>query len=685
MILEHLNQEQNFCCELSHRSMVILGGDDRRPVRTYKIVGIDTGGTFVDFVAVNPEGRFEVFKIPSTPLEPSQAVVKGIDRLGGKINEVIHGTTVATNAVLERKGARVALVTTKGFKDVIEIGRQNRSDIYELVPSRPEPLVPRAYRIEVEERVLADASVEIPLDLREIERMELPEGTESIAVCFLFSFFNPRHELEVREVLEHRYPRLSISTSYEVLPEYREYERFSTTVMDAYVKPLMGRYLSNLVSSMEGRTELLAVMKSSGGLATPDGLLRKPVETLVSGLAGGILAAQMTAEVTGIGDIISVDIGGTSTDVAQISGGRVVTHRSMEIGGLPIGVESVDVKTIGAGGGSIARVKAGLLRVGPESAAGRPGPAAYDMGGQEATVTDANLAYGILGTNLAGGILTMSKERALEALQRVGEQLGTGIEETIVGIRRVFHENIAAALRNVSTDRGVDPRKHALVAFGGAGPLHAAELAELLGITTVIIPPFPGTWSAVGLLSADYRYDVSRGIVKELAEVRVGDVEEILDKLEAEARRQVEDDGIVGEVFLHMLMDVRFRGQSYEITVPWDSDLDLLKKSFLDRHREMYGFAAENEPMELVTARVVLEVPHKTPRMTEIKDEEPEPYTHRQVQGVGSVPVYTRDCIGLSTLQGPLVIDQLDTTTWVPQGWKAKQNSQGFLTLEVLK
>ena len=654
-------------------------------MNSYQIIGIDTGGTFVDFVAIR-DGRMEVFKIPSTPHNPSEAVIAGVRKLGDHIHEIIHGTTVTTNAVLERKGARVTLLTTEGFKDVVEIGRQNRSDIYEIVPSRPEPLVPRERRVGVKERIRGDGSVEKALDKSEIEKMKLPQGTESVAIVYLFSFLHPEHEEQTKKILRKMYPDVSVSISYEVLPEYREYERTSTTVMDAYVKPLMVSYMSNLVESVQGHCDLLAIMKSSAGLATPKGLQRKPVETLVSGLAGGILAAEMCSKLTGIPNLISVDIGGTSTDVAQITGGKGQTHRSMDIDGLPVNVQTVDVKTIGAGGGSIASVKSGLLHVGPESAAGSPGPAAYDMGGKDATVTDADLLYGILGKQLAGGILTLKPEKAVEALEQVGVLLDLDLHSIVRGVRRVFHENIAAALRNVSTDRGVDPRNYALVAFGGAGPVHATALADLLGITKVIIPPYPGTWSAVGLLSADYRYDMSRGIIKPLETAEMKEIDTILKELETEVMKHAKEDGILSSTWnVRKMIDLRFKGQSYEITVDKKENLKELTEEFFNKHREIYGFVSKDEPVELVAIRLSLVIPHPTPDIGNIEEREPEIVEYRKVLDVGEVPVYRRENLGTTEFSGPLIVDQRDSTVWIPEGWLARQDQKGFMYLEGLQ
>lgn len=656
------------------------------------LISIDTGGTFTDLIAIPDQGSPIILKVPSTPQNPEEAIIDGLKKIGIIADEIIHGTTVAINAVLQRKGAKVALITTKGFKDVIEIGRQNRRDIYELVGSRTEPLVPPELRYEVEERINCDSNAEKELSEKSIKQLigELDlEKITSVAICFLFSFLNDRHEKMIFKALSKHFKErnidIPISVSSFVHPEYREYERTSTTVMDAYIKPLISNYIKKLDQAIiqGGFTSKLAIMKSSKGLSVPSGLIRKPIEILVSGLAGGVQAGELTSRLTGLKDIITLDIGGTSTDVAQVTNGVVAENYSFDVDGLPISSTSVDVVTIGAGGGSIAKITGGLLRVGPDSAGADPGPASYDMGGSEVTVTDADLTYGVLPDNLGGGVLQLHRHKSEEVLNALSEKLGSSLDRTITGVRQIFHENIAGALRKVSTERGVDPRKYALLAFGGAGPVHGVELAEILGITHVIIPPYPGIWSAFGLLGADYRYDMSRGLIKDLELVGVEAINSHFEELKTQIKSQAVSDGIaeISKDKIINLVAMRYIGQSSELAIPWDNDINILRGSFIKKHRKEYGFASDDEPIELVALRTTLTIAHPDPELENINTKgEPEIIGYRNVLKIGKVPVYNRDDLGSDfSREGPLIIDQDDCTTWIPPQWGITVDILGFI------
>ena len=656
---------------------------------TFEVIAIDTGGTFVDFVGKNKEtGKLKILKIPASPDDPSASVIRGLQELKARSDKILFGTTVATNAIIERKGKRVALFTTKGFKDVIEIGRQNRQDIYELKPSRPAPLVSRENRIEIEERINSDGGIDIPFEASNakvvVEQLDL-ENIDAFAICFLFSFINPSHEQQMKKLLS-SYGK-PISTSHEIYPEYREYERTSTTVIDAYIKPVMDSFIRKLASLVVPEmTEKLAIMKSSTGLATPEGIVRKPVETLLSGLAGGVLAAEYAAKQTEYKNLICLDIGGTSTDVAQIYGGKGKIIHQIYIDGLPTGVSAVDIKTIGAGGGSIAKIEGGFLKVGPESAAGKPGPAAYGLGGKNATVTDADLVYGILGEKFAGGKLTLQTELAEVALEKVAKELNVPLSEAVSGIRSIFHENIAAALRAVSTERGIDPRAFGIVAFGGAGPVHGVEVAELLNISTVLIPPYPGIWSAFGLLSADYRFDFSRGLVLKLDKVSIESFREIYDELTLLAIKAAKEDKLYDESNCRFVKqaDLRFLGQSYDISIEWEvGSLESLKSKFINAHKELYGFAAKDQQIEIVAVRLTLVISHETPELVEIDVQgEMKAVDTRKILNSAPAPVYLKSSVPVKKqLSGPLIIDQLDTTTWVPSGWECMINRLGFIII----
>lgn len=663
------------------------------------IVGIDTGGTFTDLIGIDKEGKIVISKIPSTPSNPSDAVISAIEYVDGPISEVIHGTTVATNAVLQKKGAKIALITTQGFRDVLEIGRQNRLDIYEIVPSRAEALVDRKYRLEIEERVIADGSIETELSEIELDRITAEikslidnENIEGVAISLLFSFLNPKNEKLIIAALESKINSNSsfpISISSNVMPEYREYERTSTTVIDVYVKPLISTYIEDLNNRIKetGRIGSLSIMKSSAGLITPEGVMNKPVETLVSGLAGGIQAAELTSRLTKYQDLLTLDIGGTSTDVAQIIEGKGKIHHQFNIHNYPVGTASVDVVTIGAGGGSIAKYKAGLLKVGPESAAADPGPAAYDMGGSEVTVTDADLLYGLLPNYLGDKILELKTKLSETVLNQLASEMNISVKETINGVRRIFHENIAAALRSVSTERGVDPRNFALLAFGGAGPVHAVELAELLAMKLIIIPPYPGIWSAFGLVGADYRYDLARGVVKPIKRLNDKEAGLIFDELKQSVFTQAKEDGVDLTLDYHFQysINMRFKGQSFDLKIPYSGTLEKTRADFINNHRQTYGFAAEDEEVELVAFRMVLVIAHPDPvfQKWRLIDEKINPIGTRRVLNVGDVPVYDKSQFGWKTkISGPAIIDQIDTTTWLPPKWKLEVDEYGFMILE---
>ena len=662
------------------------------------LVGIDTGGTFTDLIAIDKMGKIIISKIPSTPRNPSNAVISAIEYVDGSISEVIHGTTVATNAVLQKQGAKIALVTTKGFRDVLEIGRQNRLDIYEIVPSRAEALVDQKYRLEIEERVIADGSIETELSEIELARISNEiklliqnENIEGVAISLLFSFLNPKNEKLIIAALESKLNSNSsfpISISSNVMPEYREYERTSTTVIDVYVKPLISTYIEDLNNKIKetGRIGSLSIMKSSAGLITPEGVMIKPVETLVSGLAGGIQAAELTSRLTKYQDLLTLDIGGTSTDVAQIIDGKGKIHHQFSIDNYPVGTASVDVVTIGAGGGSIASYSAGLLKVGPESAGADPGPAAYDMGGNKVTTTDADLLYGVLPGYLGDNILRLKSELSQTAIAKLASEMNISVNETINGVRRIFHENIAAALRSVSTERGVDPRNFALLAFGGAGPVHAVELAELLDMKLIVIPPYPGIWSAFGLIGADYRYDLARGMVKSINSLHDKEVELLFDEMKQTVINQAKEDGIDLSLDYHFQfsLNMRFKGQSFDLEIPYTESLEGTRVAFINNHRQTYGFAAEDEEVELIAFRVVMVIAHPDPVFQKwtIVNDAINPIDKREVIGIGEVPVYDKSQFGWETkIMGPAIIDQIDTTTWLPPKWKLEVDEYGFMIL----
>jgi len=563
-------------------------------------IGVDTGGTFTDFVVVDA-GNIEIFKELSTPEQPDDAIMRGIGRLvSATIKEVVHGSTVATNALLERKGARTALVTTEGFEDVIVIGRQTRRELYNIFVARPEPLVPDGLRFGVPERTIYDGSIERPLDRGQLERLVQDlrsKNVESVAVSLLYSFANPEHENAILCALEPL--GVPVSLSSRILPEYREYERTSTTVINAYLAPLMGRYLLRLQERLAGSR--LRVMQSNGGAVQSQTATAVPVRTILSGPAGGVVGAFHVAQVCGYPKIITFDMGGTSTDVSLCENEIKVTHES-QIDGMPIGIPMMDIHTVGAGGGSIAELDlGGALKVGPESAGADPGPICYGKG-ERLTVTDANVILGRLRPEFfLSGAMKLATDRIAPALRRLQWTSGwKSSEELAQGVIDVVNNNMEHAIRLISVERGYDPRDFTLFCFGGAGGLHAATLARSLGIARVVVPQFPGALSALGLLLADVRKDYSRSLLIDAdasalqLKAAVADLHKVgLAELQAEGFRR-------REIQWMDFVDLRYRGQSYELTV--DLSANFIER-FHEAHERRYGYANRGQPVELVNVR----------------------------------------------------------------------------------
>ena len=512
-------------------------------------IGVDTGGTFTDFICRKDGEPTRILKVPSTPDDPSRAVLEGLRHIlelaaatPEQITRFVHGTTVATNAVLERKGACTGLLTTAGFRDVLEIGRQLRTEIYdlELDPETPVFLAPGARREEVPERISASGEVVVPLDedalVAAADRL-VAAGCESIAISFLFSFLNPNHERRAKAMIEEKYPQLTLSLSSEVDPAFREYERTVVTAFDAYTKPVLSRYLSRMAEQLShaGVSAPLQVMQCRGGVSAAPTAMQRPVRLFLSGPAAGVVGGGGTAREVGINDVITLDIGGTSCDIALITDGEPFVRPEGRIDGYPVRVPMVDVNTIGSGGGSIAWIDAaGGLRVGPQSAGAAPGPACYGHDGDEATVTDASLVLGFLNPSyFAGGTLSLDIDRARAALEaKIAAPLGLSVERAALGIHRVVNAQMAEAMRLVSIRQGFDPRDFALVALGGAGPVHAAPLAEELSIATVVVPRHPGVLSATGLLSAPVEHEVAVGFPRDIEDTTVDEIRATLHRLD---------------------------------------------------------------------------------------------------------------------------------------------------------
>jgi N-methylhydantoinase A len=652
-------------------------------------LGVDVGGTFTDLVAL-VEGRLITAKVPTTPRNQARGVVAALEIVQpgvGAVASLAHGSTVATNALLERRGARTALVTTEGFRDVIEIGRQNRPALYDLTRDRPPALVPRELRFTVRERMGPDG-VLVPLDGESVRAAVdacREAGVEAVAVCLLFGFLHPEHERRVGEALREALPGVQISLSSEVLPEFREYERCSTTVCNSYLAPRLGAYLERLADEVAalGLPSPL-VMQSSGGVAEIETAAVHAASCLLSGPAGGVVGAAWVAGLSGFRDLLTFDMGGTSTDVAPVLGGTVRTTTESVVAGVPVKLPMVDVHTVSAGGGSIAWVDAGgALRVGPRSAGADPGPAAYGRGGTEPTVTDANLYLGYLpdGAEL-GGEVRLDRGQAEAALRRVGERLGLGSEEAARGIIRVADAEMVRALRVISIERGLDPRELTLVAFGGAGGLHACSLAEELDIGRILVPLAAGVLSALGLAISELRRDRVRPLLAELEGVDPAEVEACFAGLEADVRGQLAGDA---RLSLARLADLRYKGQSFELTVGAE-DLEGMAARFHAAHERRYAYRMEDEVVELVNLRLVGTVPREEPELSAASPRRDGSPGRRRAcvdGGWRELDVHDRGALGVgSELQGPAVVEFAESTLLVRPGWRATVDEIGTLNLE---
>ena len=651
-------------------------------------LGVDVGGTFTDLVAL-AEGELITAKVPSTPQDQSEGVMNAIGASGvepASLAALAHGMTVATNALLERSGARTALVTTEGFRDVLEIARQNRPSLYDLTQDRPPALVPRDLRFTVRERMGPEGEVEA-LGEEGLDRVisaVRQAGVEAVAVCLLFAFKHPDHEQMVGEALREALPDVHISLSREVLPEFREYERFSTTAADAYLAPKLAAYLKNLAGKVdEAGMPSPLIMQSSGGVSTIDAAVRDAAAFVLSGPAGGVVGAAYVAGLGGHRDLLTFDMGGTSTDVAPVVRGEAQTSTETVIAGVPIKLPMVDVHTVSAGGGSIAWADAGgALRVGPRSAGAEPGPAAYDKGGEEPAVTDANLFLGYLadGTEL-GGEVVLRRDLAEKALGALGEKVGLDAEETALGIVRVADAEMARALRVISVERGLDPRDFALLAFGGAGGMHACTLAEELGMSTVLIPRAGGVLSALGLAISDVRRDYVFPYLRGLVEVEAEDVRRSFGEMEVAAAEHLEGPEHARRA------DLRYAGQSFELTVEAEEPFGELEERFHAAHEQRYGYRMDDEAVELVNLRLISTVPVDKPELVEPAAPEGGAGSGRREANFGGewieVPVLDRERMGQgSEVEGPAIVEFKESTCAVSPGWRGTVDNVGTLVLE---
>jgi N-methylhydantoinase A len=679
-------------------------------------IGIDVGGTFTDLAAIDGGGRLRRRKIFSTPDDPSRAVLEGLDLFlddlgaaGSIPAEIVHGSTVATNAVLERKGARTAFLATAGFRDLLAIARQDRPDLFDFESCRPPPLVPDELSFELVERIAHDGEVLEPLDEAAITPLvERLRGldVESVAVCFLFSFVHPEHEQKVGEAL--RENGLHVSLSTEVLPEFREYERASTTAMNAYVAPILDRYLARLEERLP--TDKLRVMLSNGGSAGVEVARREAVRSILSGPAAGVVGALHVARHAGTDRVIGFDMGGTSTDVALLDGGIPATSEGM-VAGLPVRVPIVDIHTVGSGGGSIARVDAGgALRVGPESSGADPGPACYGRGGRQPTVTDANVVLGRLPPGrFLGGTYPLDAEAARGALARLGEAAGLGVtsrhsgevaRRAALGVVRVANARMERALRAISVERGHDPRDFSLVSFGGAGGLHACELARALGIARVLVPPSASVLSAFGMLTADVVKDYVHTIMRR-GDTPFAELAAAARELEARGQKEIAAEGVTEDrVQLRSGLDLRYEGQAFEIAVPLAEDFLAL---FHAEHDRLYGHSNPTAPVEIVNLRLRasgrVDVPDLRP-MTDLAEEASPQELERRSVVVGlapalpdgepgglevrETPVFEHESLRPGhRFAGPAVVVSEDTTVWLGPAQRAAVDDYGNLLIEV--
>jgi len=664
---------------------------ERRPRSQAFEIAIDTGGTFTDCVWVE-RGHVRMLKVFSTPDDPSRAIADALGSIGLKNSTVLlHGTTVGTNTLLQRKGGKVALVTTAGFEDVIEIGRQARPKLYDLFFDRIEPLVARDMRFGIEERtscdggIIQEPSAEALGTLMERVRQSKPEA---IAVSLLFSFANPKNESAVTTAFESL--GLPLSVSHQILPEFREYERTSTVVVNAYLQPVMPTYLQKLLQRANPRTRIF-VMQSSGGITAVDGAAREPVRTVLSGPAGGVVGAAAMAHRSGCDRIISFDMGGTSTDVALIDRDARLSAQS-EVAGLPVGVPMLDIHTVGAGGGSIARFDAGgALRVGPESAGADPGPICYGRGTQP-TVTDANLILGRLRADqFLGGGFQLDEARARRLVSQWLKKQGSSLslEQFAAGVVRVVNANMEKAIRVVSIERGYDPREFTLVAFGGAGGLHACELAQALAIPRVLIPALPGALSAFGILVSDVVKDYSKTVLwRTTSTIPLQQLNREFALLVRRAQQDFRAEGWQGKPKALASIDIRYRGQGYELNVPYTRGL---LAAFRREHERRYGYCYPGREVELVTLRVRATMKSSVSGRSLALSAETGAgsCTPRRApvilggRGVSSA-IWTREGLPLNRkLSGPAVITEYSATTVVPRGMSFRREPSGNLLIQV--
>ncbi len=667
------------------------------------MIGVDVGGTFTDFSIFNTEtGKLKHFKHSSTPDDPSRAIVNGIlhvlseDCIGPEqVSYLAHGTTVATNALIEKKGARLGLITTKGFRDLMEIGWQKRPSLYDLSKQKPLSLIPDGMKCEVEERILYDGTVKTALNedsVRDAVRYLKEQGAQTIAVCTLFSFINPEHEVRIKEIIEEEYPEAYVSTSHELVPEFREYSRMSTTVLNAYLGPVMEKYVHNFEKSIldSGITVAPYVTQSNGSVISIAETIDCPIKTAVSGPSAGVIGAVYIGKQCGIDKVITFDMGGTSIDVSLIENGKASLSNERLVEGYPARIPMIDIVTVGAGGGSIARIDAGgALKVGPDSAGATPGPACYMRGGTEACVTDANIVLGKLNqSKILGGRMDVDLELAKKAVkENICDKSTLDLKQAAAGIISVVNSNMTRAIRVVSVERGYDAREFTLMAFGGAGPLHACEVARDMGITSVLLPPSPGTLCSLGLLMADTKFDISRSNVMIVEEENLDKVQNIFDTLTGEGNELLDKEGVAEtDRSFTYLIECRYERQNYEIGIEVEGRftkevMEEMIEKFHQEHNRSYGYFNRNMKLQMVNYRVSAIGDIIKPDLVEMpvdpNAEPPKPFTTRDVlfdreKDYMTTNIYNRnDFKPGCTVMGPAIIEQMDSTSVIPPNWKA--------------
>ena len=681
-------------------------------------LSVDVGGTFTDAVMVDDSGKLYALKIESTPRNPELGFVDAVvEVISGRVDpeqieSLVHVGTIGSNLLLGQLGIRLpacALVTTKGFRDVIEIGRQNRPELYNINFSRPRTLVPRSLRFEMDERVDSEGDVLVKVSetqLRELARRLRNSGAETVAICFLNSYVNASNERVVETLLKRTLHR-QVYASSDIDPEQREYERASTTVVNAVLAPAVSGYLRSAGEEMRriGITAELYVLGSSGGLLDIAEAGRRPILAVESGPAAGVVAASEVARSLRLAKVISFDMGGTTAKAGAILnfepavvpevevGGRVNRGRLVKGSGYPVRTQSIDLAEVSAGGGTVVSVgEAGEMAVGPMSAGADPGPACYGKGGEAPTITDANLILGRIGTTLLGGKMRLNPEDAARAFESLRKRSGMGAEELASASLRIVNFQMAKAIEIVTLERGLDARDFALVAFGGAGPMHAVEVAESIGITKVIVPPLPGLFSALGMLMTDMRYDRVRGMVGLLEEVGEGKIEEMFEEMERESSESLNEKGIEGRPSYRRSIDLRYYGQGYEleIVVRRPFNRAAVTKAFEGRHVEVYGFAHEGERIELTALRLTTTIPATSKvRLSEVEGEMPVAGGEgRRRAKFGErwfeTQVYSRELlpVGGGVIRGPAIVEEYDSTVVVPPGWGCVKNHLRCLVIE---